>query len=126
MRSLDMGEPMHASIFDGFFDDVSSRFSEWFAGFGDYWFLGKWWALGFFLLAGALVISWFFGALPVIGNWIRGAGGVLVLLYAAFLVGLTVAARHYQSQRKVNPPKPPTPTPPPPGGGSGFDWFRKG
>lgn len=130
---------MKAGLIDEFLDGVTTRlndlFGGWFAGFGDWFFLGKWWLLGFIILAVALVVSWFFGALPIIGGWIRGMSGAIVLLFGAFLVGLTVAANHYKEQRKVKPPlKPPQPPQPPTsdwgkdrssGGGGPFDWFRK-
>lgn len=124
-----MGDHMRAGLIDEFLDSITTRlqdfFGQWFAGVGDWFFLGKWWLLGFIILFAALIISWFFGALPVIGGWLRGIGGAIVVLYAAFLVGLTVAARHYKEERKVRPPPQP-PTPPPSPGGGGFDWFRKG
>jgi hypothetical protein len=128
-------DKMRAGLIDEFLDSVTTRlndfFGGWFAGFGDWFFLGKWWLLGFIILLVALVISWFFGALPVIGGWLRGMGGAVVLLYAAFLVGLTVAANHYKEERKAKPSRPIEPPPPPPTqvdnrGGGPFDWFRKG
>jgi hypothetical protein len=129
-----MGEHMRAGLIDEFLDSVTTRlndfFGGWFAGFGDWLFLGKWWLLGFIILVAALVISWFFGALPVIGGWIRGMSGAIVLLFAAFLVGLTVAAKHYKEERKVKPSRPTTAPPPQPEARgesqSPFDWFRKG
>lgn len=125
---------MKAGLIDEFLDGVTTRlndfFGGWFAGFGDWFFLGKWWLLGFIILVVALVVSWFFGALPVIGGWIRGMSGAIVLLFSAFLVGLTVAANHYKEERKAKPPSRPTPPSPPPtqagGQGGPFDWFRKG
>lgn len=122
---------MRAGLIDEFLDGVTTRIGDWFSWIPEWWFLGKWWALGFIILAVALVISSFFGALPVIGGWIRGISGFIVLLFAAFLVGLTVAARHYQQERKGgNPPTRPIPPAPPstakPDTSSGFDWFRKG
>lgn len=119
---------IQAGLIDEFFDGITSRIGNWFTGFADWFYLAEWWILGFIILAVALVVSWFFGALPVIGGWIRGASGAIVLLFGAFLVGITVAARHYrEQQQKVPPPKsqPPT-TPTNTGGGSGFDWFKKG
>lgn len=122
-----MGDAMKAGLIDEFLDGITTRVGDWFAWVPDWWFLGKWWALGFVILAIALIISWFFGALPVIGGWIRGMSGAIVLLFAAFLVGLTVAARHYKTERRAttNPPKQ-QPPPPPNTGGGGFDWFKKG
>jgi len=84
---------------DDFWNSLTSRISEWFSGMSDAFFLAEWWIIGFLILAGAFALSWFFGALPTIGNWIRSLSGVVVLLYAAFLVGITVAARHYREQK---------------------------
>lgn len=86
-----------------FFDAITSRISGAFSWVFDYIFLGEWYVLGFAILAGALLLSWFFGALPVIGGWIRGLSGVVVLLYAAFLAGMTIMfnyMRRRQSERE--------------------------
>lgn len=128
-----MDKNMHAGLIDEFLDSITNRlndfFGGWFAGFGDWFFLGKWYLLGFAILVLALVISWFFGALPVIGGWLRGMAGAIVVLFGAFLVGLTVAAEHYKKERKNNPPRQPQQPPPPPqqaNRDNPFDWFRKG
>lgn len=116
---------MKAGLIDEFLDGITTRVGDWFSWVPEWWFLGKWWLLGFIILVVALVVSWFFGALPVIGGWIRGMSGAIVLLFAAFLVGLTVAAEHYRKERRNTPQRP---NPPPPQntgtGGGGFDWFN--
>ena len=118
----------HAGLIDEFLDGIFSRIGQWFAWIPDWYFLGKWWALGLLILFVALLVSWFFGALPVIGGWVRGLGGATVVLYGAFLVGLTVAYRHYKTEREADKDKiqdlqnkPPPPTQANTGGG----WFNK-
>ncbi len=77
-----------------FLDSVQQRVIDAFSGLSEFVFLAGWYAVGIALLLGTLALSWFFGGLPVIGKWIRGIGGVVVLLFGAFLAGLQVMANH--------------------------------
>lgn len=81
-------------MIDEFLDNIVNRIGGYVSGWSDYMFLAEWYVLGVVLLIGSLAVSWFFGALPVIGKWIRGLGGVAVLGYAAFLAGLQVMYNH--------------------------------
>jgi hypothetical protein len=116
----------HAGLIDEFLDGIFSRIGDLFAWIPDWYFLGKWWALGLVILFAALLLSWFFGALPVIGGWLKGISGSVVVLYAAFLVGLTVAYRHYKTERNTDKEKireaQNKPVPPPQSGDGGWKW----
>lgn len=87
-------------IYEGILDSVQQRFSDALSGMADFWYLVSWDVIGaaLFLAAGAL--TWFFGGLPIVGKWIRGLGGIAVLLYVAFRIGLQVMANHVREQRE--------------------------
>ncbi len=88
-----------------FLDAIGGRIHDWFSGFLDLAYIGGWYSLGLVILLGVLALTWFFGALPVIGGWIRAIGGLLVLLAGAFLAGMTVMFNHNRKKKPV--PKPP-------------------
>jgi fatty acid desaturase len=83
-----------------FLDNITGRVRDAFSGLSDFVFLAGWYALGLGLLFAALALSWFFGGLPIIGKWIRGIGGVVVLLFGAFLAGLQVMANHAKADNQ--------------------------
>ena len=71
-------------------------------GFADLAYIGGWYTLIIAFVAGLTVLAWFFGALPVIGKWIRASVGVIVLLGGAFLAGMTIMFRHNKADRDAN------------------------
>ena len=89
-----------------FLDAIQQRFSDAFSWISDYFFLAEWYVLGFAILVTCLLLAWFFGAIPVIGKWIRAIGGVVVLLFGAFLAGMTVMFNHNRAKQAERKPKP--------------------
>ncbi len=83
-----------------FLDSIQQRIVDAFSGLAEFVWLAEWYAVGIALLLAALALSWFFGAIPVIGKWIRGIGGVVVLLFGAFLAGLQVMANHAKADNQ--------------------------
>lgn len=83
-----------------FLDNIQHRITDAFSGLFAFAFLAERYMLGVALTLGVLALTWFFGALPVIGNWIRGGGGTIVLLYAAFLAGMQVMYNHSKSDNQ--------------------------
>lgn len=93
---------------------LSDLWANLWAGVSDYLYLGKYLAIGLAILAVAMLLSWFFGALPVIGKWIRGVSGLVVVSYGLFLTGMIVMFKHMRARRKEPDPQP-EPTEPEPG-----------
>lgn len=84
-----------------FLDSIQQRIVDAFSGVLELAYLAGWYGIGVALLLGTLALSWFFGGLPVVGKWIRGIGGIAVLLFGAFLAGLQVMYNHSKADNQA-------------------------
>lgn len=107
---------IRAGLIDEFLDGFFSRIGTFFHGLVPDWlsdpFYIRWVPLGVGLIFIAAAIAWFFGALPVIGGFLRAIAGVIVIVVTfglyAYRKGENDATARLQKRVSIKPkPKPP-------------------